>query len=747
MDIKKAISIVVPTYNEEGNVSALITRISSVLIGKNIEFEVIIVDDNSTDLTQSLVEQLSRDYPVNLVVKSREIKKGKAESLMIGFKKAKYDLIAMIDADLQYSPETIPSMVDKIVDGADIVVANRIDARESGVRKLSTRVFRFIFAKTLHSLYCDVQSGLKVFKKEIIERIKINPTNWTFDLEFLVLGKDAGYIIETVPMEFAERLSGVSNINVIRDAYIIASNALKLKFKGHQVIHLHPDRIVEEGQGFHYKGTKYVFHSQLHHSESALVTLTGAQKIVLLSILLLIVLGLVFSWHATIVIAIAGLTTLYFCDLFFNLYLIYRSFAKSPEIKISEDEVSMYPDSFWPKYTIFCPLYKEWEVLPQFVSAMSQLEYPQDKLQIMLLLEENDPETVQKAQEFNLPSNFDIVVVPHSKPKTKPKACNYGLLKATGEYIVIYDAEDIPDKLQLKKAVLAFNQSAVNVKCVQAKLNYYNPHQNILTRLFTAEYSLWFDLVLTGLQSINALIPLGGTSNHFKTRDLRLMNGWDGFNVTEDCDLGIRLVQRGFVTALLDSTTLEEANSDYMNWLHQRSRWIKGYMVSYFVHMRNPKIFFTKANFRHFIALQFNVGGKILSLFINPLMWAITIGYFAARTTFGPIVESFFPPVVFYMAVVCLVCGNFLYTFYYMIGCAKREHYEIIKYIYLVPIYWLWMSVAAWYALYKLIVAPHHWAKTKHGLHLQNKKSVEQSQNNIGRNLIEDNIVRSGVQA
>src|SRR5581483_11735953 len=160
----------------------------------------------------------------------------------------------------------------------------------------------------------------------------------------------------------------------------------------------------------------------------------------------------------------------------------------------------------------------------------------------------------------NLPNYFKIIVVPDSSPKTKPKACNYGLQFATGEYSVIYDAEDVPDPLQLKKAIVAFAKSAKNVICIQAKLNFYNPHQNILTRVFTAEYSLWFDLVLTGLQSIEAPIPLGGTSNHFKTQILKKIKGWDAFNVTEDCDLGLRLFKNGFSTAIMDSTTLEEAN-------------------------------------------------------------------------------------------------------------------------------------------------------------------------------------------
>src|SRR5258708_69238 len=157
---------------------------------------------------------------------------------------------------------------------------------------------------------------------------------------------------------------------------------------------------------------------------------------------------------------------------------------------------------------------------------MSRLDYPKDKLQVMLILEEDDKESQENIKNFDLPSYFEVVVVPDSLPKTKPKACNYGLLKAKGEYTVIYDAEDIPDPLQLKKAVLAFQKAGEKTVCIQAKLNFYNPSQNILTKVFTAEYSLWFDLILTGLQSIEAPIPLGGTSNHFRTADLHKLKGW-----------------------------------------------------------------------------------------------------------------------------------------------------------------------------------------------------------------------------
>jgi cellulose synthase/poly-beta-1,6-N-acetylglucosamine synthase-like glycosyltransferase len=312
------------------------------------------------------------------------------------------------------------------------------------------------------------------------------------------------------------------------------------------------------------------------------------------------------------------------------------------------------------------------------------------------------------------------VVVPHSMPKTKPKACNYGLLQARGDYAVIYDAEDIPDPLQLKQAYLAFRQSANNVVCIQSKLNFYNPTQNLLTRAFTAEYSLWFDLMLTGMQQINAPIPLGGTSNHFKTSVLRKLGGWDAFNVTEDADLGMRLVKSGFKTRILDSITLEEANSNLKNWFWQRSRWIKGYIQTYLVHTRDLKAFRSENKLNlNAVMFQLIIGGKVLSMLINPIMWLLTITYFVFRPIVGPTIESLFPMPVLYIGVVSLIFGNFLYMYYYMVGCARRQHYGLIKYALLIPFYWLAMSAAAYYALIEFIYKPHHWRKTKHGLHLE----------------------------
>lgn len=478
-----------------------------------------------------------------------------------------------------------------------------------------------------------------------------------------------------------------------------------------------------KGEGFEHKGSTYIHHSTLPHSKTAFYRLTPYQKIFVFLTVVLLIAGLAFSWKGTLVLIISILTILYFADLLFNLALIVRSFSRPPEIKIPKEETEKLHDFALPTYTIFCPLYKEWEVLPQFVEAMTRLDYPPEKLQVMLLLEEDDEKTIAYARSMNLPKNFVIEVIPDSNPKTKPKALNYGLKKATGELIVIYDAEDVPETDQLKKVVMAFDQSGIQTKCIQAKLNFYNPHQNILTRVFTAEYSLWFDLVLTGLQTIHAPIPLGGTSNHFRKSDLQELNGWDAFNVTEDADLGIRIAKKGYMTAIVNSTTYEEANSDILNWFAQRSRWIKGYMQTYLVHLRTPSDFKYRGHYFHFFTFQLVVGGKILSMLINPVMWIITIAYFAFRPTVGSTIESFFPLPIFYMGLFSFIFGNFLYLYYYMIGCAKRRHYQLIKYVFLVPFYWIGMSWAAYVAFYQLIKEPHYWSKTKHGLHIKNNQT------------------------
>lgn len=630
-------------------------------------------------------------------------------------------------------------MLEKINKNTDIVVANRLKDENGIARKIISKIFSFLFAKYLHGIAHDAQSGLKLFKKEILNRVRLNPSPWSFDLEFLVKAKNAGYNIESVDIVFNHRYSGESKINVLKAIFEIGFSALRLKFQNLEIVPFnHKDNKWHDG--FHYKGNKFVHYNNLDFHESAFKSLSGRQLKIFGLLLAVLAIGIILSWHTTIIVLIALLSLLYFFDLLFNFFLIYKSFSKIREINVTDDEVNSLIDERLPIYTIFCPLYKEWKVLPQFVSAIDRLNYPKDKLQVLLLLEENDEETIKHAKNYKIPKYFETIIVPDSLPKTKPKACNLGLSYATGEYSVIFDAEDIPEPDQLKKTVIAFSKHDKSVVCIQAKLNFYNPHQNLLTKVFTAEYALWFDLVLTGLQSINAPIPLGGTSNHFRTSDLRELKGWDSFNVTEDCELGIRISKKGYKTAILNSYTHEEANSHIINWYWQRTRWIKGYIQTYLVHMRRPKEFFSGTKKIDLVTFQLVVGGKVISMLVNPIMWLITFVYFAFRAKFGLFIESFFPAPILYMGVFSLFIGNFLYMYYYMIGCAKRGYYGIIQYVFLVPLYWLAMSLAAYMSIVKLIQEPYYWSKTKHGLHLDNKKTIKQAAKFIGRNLVDDGL-------
>ena len=298
-------------------------------------------------------------------------------------------------------------------------------------------------------------------------------------------------------------------------------------------------------------------------------------------------------------------------------------------------------------------------------------------------------------------------------PTTKPKACNYGLLFAKGEYLTIYDAEDVPERDQLKKAVAAFRKGPPELVCIQAALNYYNSEQNFLTRMFTLEYSYWFDYMLPGIEALRLPIPLGGTSNHFRTRVLRELGGWDPFNVTEDADLGVRAGAHRYRVATLNSTTYEEANSRLGNWLRQRSRWIKGYMQTYLVHMRHPLRLYRRIGGRAFWGFQLLIGGTCVTFLVNPLLW----GLFLLWLTLRPEALSLlFPPGVFAMSTFCLVVGNALAIHLNMLAVFRRKLFRLTPYALLNPIYWLLHSLAAYKALWQLFSKPFDWEKTTHGL-------------------------------
>jgi cellulose synthase/poly-beta-1,6-N-acetylglucosamine synthase-like glycosyltransferase len=358
-------------------------------------------------------------------------------------------------------------------------------------------------------------------------------------------------------------------------------------------------------------------------------------------------------------------------------------------------------------------MFREAEVVGQLVGNLSRLDYPASKLEVLLLLEEDDEETISAAKAAGLPAWMTIVAVPRGQPQTKPKACNVGLFLARGDYLVIYDAEDKPDPDQLKKAIVAFDRGGARMICVQAALNYWNVYENFLTRMFTAEYSFWFDYMLPGLDALHLPIPLGGTSNHFRTDGLRVLGGWDPFNVTEDADLGIRASALGYTVSVINSTTFEEANRNLGNWIRQRSRWVKGYMQTSLVHARNPLKLIRVAGLREALGFALLIAGTPLTfLFVLPL-WAL---FAASLLVPAPVFAKMYPGWVLYIGLFNLLAGNALMVYVSMMGAFLRKRYGLVVWTLLNPVYWLLHSVASYKALWQLITRPHYWEKTTHGI-------------------------------
>lgn len=403
----------------------------------------------------------------------------------------------------------------------------------------------------------------------------------------------------------------------------------------------------------------------------------------------------------------------YVASILFKLILSLAGAKSEMQQFITDEELKALDEKELPVYTVLVPVYKEPEVIGILINSLKKVDYPQNKLDVILLLEEDDKETYEAAKAHKPPANWRFVIVPTSLPKTKPKACNYGLFFARGKYLTIYDAEDIPEPDQLKKSVIAFQKGGGKYICFQAALNYFNKDENFLTKMFTLEYSYWFDYLLPGLYNLNLPIPLGGTSNHFDLEKLREVGAWDPFNTTEDADLGVRAFGKGYKVGVINSTTYEEANAKVGNWIRQRSRWIKGYMQTWLVHARNSRKLYKNVGLKGFIAFHFLIGGTPFVFLVNPIMWAIFIFWLITQTK---ALDVFFPPAVLYISLFNLIFGNFLGIYLNMLAVFRRKYYELLPYALLNPIYWMLHSRAAYKALYELFTKPFYWQKTQHGI-------------------------------
>ena len=450
-----------------------------------------------------------------------------------------------------------------------------------------------------------------------------------------------------------------------------------------------------------------------NQDQSARTVLGANQRVGMIVFAIVVMVLTIFYPRMAIIVAIAAANLAFIASVGFKFVVCLVGARRERDEGITPEQVAELDDVDLPFYTVLVPVYNEANIVADLVDNLGDLDYPAAKLEILLLMEEDDPETIAAAQAADAPSTMVFITIPDGLPKTKPKACNVGLFFARGEHVVIYDAEDKPDPDQLKKAVIAFRDGGDELVCVQAALNYWNAEENWLTRMFTLEYSFWFDYMLPGLDSLNLPIPLGGTSNHFRTEPLRKLGGWDPYNVTEDADLGIRASAMGLTVGVINSTTFEEANRSAPNWVRQRSRWIKGYLQTMLVHSRRPLALTNETGLVPALAFLLLIGGTPATFLLSPPLMAL---FFISFVISAEQISQFFPTWVLWASAFNLVLGNSAMVYVSMMGAFKRERFRLVPWAILNPFYWLLHAVASYKALWQLITKPHYWEKTHHGL-------------------------------
>ncbi|HPH36327.1 MAG TPA: glycosyltransferase family 2 protein [Sediminibacterium sp.] len=512
-------------------------------------------------------------------------------------------------------------------------------------------------------------------------------------------GKGNLLVAAADPMD--ERLQGILEIKFNTKIKLVAASDLDITWMVHKL------------RGEYYVKESVFSLMRKDPESSGLTTFTDAQLLFIFIAIGFALLLLTVNFVNSFIFFNLFFSFVFLFSIVFKLYIALKGSKYELVEVVTKDEVKAIKNDTLPVYTILLPVYKEDKLIRKLIWNLRSLDYPRGKLDVKLLIEEDDDKTLNAVRNLDFPANFETIVVPFHMPKTKPKACNYGLFFCKGIYLTIYDAEDVPDSDQLKKVVALFRKLPKDYVVLQGALNYFNKNENLLTRMFTLEYSYWFDYMLPGLQSLDVPIPLGGTSNHFKLDKLKELGGWDPFNVTEDADLGVRVFEKRYKVGVVNSTTLEEANNEPFNWIRQRSRWIKGYMQTLLVHMRNPVRLVNKIGWRGFFGFNFFVGFTPITFLLYPVL----LGFYIIYIIFDlQIVRVLFPDWVLYISIFNFVAGNTLMIYVNMLAVFKRRFYELILFALVNPFYWLMHSIAAYKGLWQLIYKPFYWEKTNHGL-------------------------------
>ena len=446
-----------------------------------------------------------------------------------------------------------------------------------------------------------------------------------------------------------------------------------------------------------------------HPELSARQTLTRPQAAAGLALFAAIAAGLATA-PATLLFVLNLLATTFF---FGVSALRFIAAGLAPPALVEVDRADGTDDAALPIYTVLVPLHHEAHIVPQLRRALGRIDWPAERLDVKLIVEADDPATSAAVARAFAGPPYEVVVVPPGRPRTKPKALAFAMTFARGSFVTIYDAEDQPHPGQLREAFAAFSEAGPELACLQAPIIVDESGARFIARLFSIEYAALFDGFLPALATLGLPLPLGGTSNHFRREALERTGGWDPYNVTEDADLGIRLARFGYRTATITLPTLEEAPASTVDWLRQRTRWFKGWMQTWLVHMRRPVLLFRELGPLGFLGFNLIGAGMLVSAVIHPVYLAsfilLAADPLALWTEAGAIGSAVIGANLFNLAAGYLAVALLTERALALRG-RSRELPALIG----LPVYWLLMAVACVRALVQLVVRPHLWEKTPH---------------------------------
>ncbi len=710
---EKLVSVIVPAVRrDKPYLRGCFEQVDAAIKGVGYSYEILVIGDHSSKAIKALVEECSHRFPLRFV--ETHGVKGRSSALKKGVDEAIGGTVVLLDPDLRCPPEAFGSMILEMRE-ADVLVASRVKYPFFAYA-LFSKIYRWIFARIFLSVDADVRSGLKMFRNSLVHDLRFDPEfdlRLGFDAFLLYHARRAGWKLRSVKVPYTRPLFHHGPLGAITSRTSLAFGIVLIAI-GRVLRFLFPFLYPPQPQEYFEAGftniNDYLF---LAPEQSAKGHLTrevyflvfwSALAIYLWFNLIYIFTGKGFAWSFFFHVAVVQ-----FSLILFKAYVVRITFLlppQPPRMLRDDEKVNL------PVISVVLPVYKEKEIIPQLCQRMMDMDYPPENLDLIFVFESGDDETIEAFQQYPKPAHFKGLVSPDVKPKTKPKALNVALRETKGDLLVIFDAETLPETDQFMKVVAAFRGDPT-LDYIHCRIDVYNPNRNWITKMYTAEFSFFYNFFLPGLATVHSPTPISGHSVYFRREQLVKVGGWDAYNLAEDCDIGIRMFRNGYKRAtVLDSYSWEQSTTNIFSWMKQRTRWMQGFVQTSMVNLRFPALLWKDlGGLRNMVLFLFHVPGGVFLNGLNLAQWGMLVFWYA---TSDPIIQSIFTDVLLYLSVVSFILGNIIFTYFNLIGLFYRKYYSFVGQALFSPVYWIMLSFATVRAIIRFFLQESTWDKTTH---------------------------------